>query len=310
MPGGCGFKSCHASAIARSEAGFLIVAWFGGEQEGSDDVEIWMSYLKNGRWTSPVMMSRKSDVPCWNPVLFSNKKQVTLYYKKGRQISDWKTFFRCSHDGGNLWSPEKELVPGDESGGRGPVKNKPVLLAGGDVLAGASHENVRGVWRAFFDRSRNNGLNWDRGDYIKAPNNEGLIQPAVWQDENGVHALFRTNVGIIYRSDSFNEGKTWLQAYPTGLPNNNSGIDIIELDDGRLVLVYNPVGSDSLLGFGKRTPLSISLSDDGGISWSMPYNLIEAPGEYSYPAVISEKNVLHITFTCRRETIVYCQIQV
>jgi predicted neuraminidase len=60
-------------------------------------------------------------------------------------------------DHGTTWSEPKELIAGDH-GGRGPVKNKNIVLADGTWLAPASLEGPkpggkRRVWRAFVDIS-------------------------------------------------------------------------------------------------------------------------------------------------------------
>ena len=68
---------------------------------------------------------------------------------------------------------------------------------------------------------------------------------------------------MIYRSDSKDGGNTWTEAYATELPNNNSGIDMIRSEDGKLFLVYNPVG----VNWGDRTPISLAVSKDDGKTW-------------------------------------------
>ena len=71
----------------------------------------------------------------------------------------------------------------------------------------------------------------------------GVIQPTLWESiPDQVHMLLRSTEGMIYRSDSKDGGDTWTEAYATELPNNNSGIDMIRSEDGKLFLVYNPVG--------------------------------------------------------------------
>jgi len=85
---------------------------------------------------------------------------------------------------------------------------------------------------------------------------KGVIQPTLWESEPGkVHMLLRSTESKIYRSDSSDGGKTWCTAYPTELPNNNSGIDLTRLQNGNLVLAYNPVEKD----WGARTPLGETL---------------------------------------------------
>src|SRR3989442_11485399 len=46
------FPECHASTVVETQ-GHLAAAWFGGTREGSRDVGIWSSRLKDGVWTPP-----------------------------------------------------------------------------------------------------------------------------------------------------------------------------------------------------------------------------------------------------------------
>lgn len=294
---------CHASTLIRLN-GEIHAAWFGGTHEKADDVEIWHAVRSADGWSEAEMVSPQGNIACWNPVMHRMGDGVILWYKRGREISGWQTFTRTLENG--TWSAERELIPGDDSGGRGPVKNKPILLSDGTLLAGASHETPGGQsWRAFFDLSSDGGETWQRTDYI---NDDGvkLIQPAMWESENGVHALIRSASGYIYRTDSADMGRTWTKAYPTSMPNNNSGIDLAHLDDGTLALVCNPVGDN----WGARSPISLFLSRDNGETWVKEMDLETGEGEFSYPAVIYEDGVLHITFTYKRKSVMYCAVEV
>lgn len=53
--------------------------------------------------------------------------------------------------------------------------------------------------------------------------------------------FLRNTEGHIYTSDSVDAGKTWLKVCPMDLPNNNNGIDIVHMDDGMLIFVYNTI---------------------------------------------------------------------
>jgi len=101
-------------------------------------------------------------------------------------------------------------------------------------------------------------------------------------------------IGKICQSSSDDGGITWTPAQATSLPNPNSGIDAVKLEDGRVILVYNHTESG-------RSPLNLAVSDDDGEHWSPPYVLEDQPGEFSYPAVIQSANgKLHITYTWNR----------
>jgi hypothetical protein len=84
---------------------------------------------KQGR---PHLSWRRGGEPHWNPVLFHDqaRSRVLLYFKVGWNIKSWETFVTESTDDGGTWSEPVELVPGDH-GGRGPVKNKLIVLADG-----------------------------------------------------------------------------------------------------------------------------------------------------------------------------------
>src|SRR5205823_5212288 len=82
----------------------------------------------------------------------------------------------------------------------------------------------------------------------------------------------------------------------TTLPNPNSGIDAVQLRDGRSLVVYNHSAT-------KRIPLDIALSADGK-TWQPPILIEDLPdgdGQLSYPAVIQTSDgMVHITYTWKR----------
>lgn len=302
--------SCHASTVLPLDNGTVVAAWFAGSSESDDDVKILTSVRgTDGKWGEPIRVSADPNVAHWNPVLFQNDDgTITLYFKVGKDTEYWKTYYSVSTDGKN-WAAPRELVPGDNSGGRGPVKNKPIRLKNGTVLAPASTE-IDDKYRCFVDISTDNGKTWNRTPeidstflgFFKTP----MIQPTLWESKDGsVHMFTRTKVGKIYRSDSYDGGKTWCSAYPTNLPNNNSGIDLDTDDSGRIFLVYNPVGIPGI-----RTPLTLAVSTDDGKTFTKIKTFERGLAEYSYPAVVVKGDTIHITYTYERDYIAYWQIKI
>jgi predicted neuraminidase len=286
----------------------LICAWFGGTAEKADDVAIWQSRFVSGEWTSPERVVKVNETAHWNPVLFRDPGRGTyLFFKVGREIPFWETNWIETRDDGATWSEPVELFPHDQ-GGRGPVKNKPIVLSDGSWLAGGSTE-YRG-WKPFADRSEDGGKTWVRSadfviDRATIPG-EGAIQPALWESKPGhVHALLRTVAGRIGRADSTDYGRTWTAVYLTDMPNNNSGIDVLRLEDGRLLLVYNPV----MKNWGGRSPLNLTISKDNGATWADLANLEEEPNmEFSYPAIVRTSGGVAISYTWKRERVRCWQI--
>lgn len=324
----CPTAMCHASTILKLNKEEFLIAWFGGSVEGNDDVAIWMARGGENGFTSPIVAAQSKEAH-WNPVLFRlDEQKIILFYKVGNEIRTWRTMYRLSEDNGETFGREMELVEGDR-GGRGPVRNKPIRLKTGRILAPGSTE--QGIWRAFADIS-DDGRNWRKSheigikdlsyeegkrvikkDESDIPVSEqsfygrGVIQPTLWESKEGhVHMLLRSTEGKIYRSDSADGGETWTSAYPTELPNNNSGIDLARTSDGTLYLVYNPVG----VNWGKRTPISLAVSGDNGNTWKKLMDLSAGEGEFAYPAVITDDNYLYITYTYKRGNIAFWKINI
>ena len=301
------FPQCHASTLLRRSDGQFLVAWFGGTEEKDDDVGIWLSIGRPTSWSPPREVAKLRDDPHWNPVLFQDSDHtIYLYFKVGKQIDHWETWVMTSRDGGQTWSAATELVPGDR-GGRGPVRNKPIILSDGTWLAGGSHEH-QGVWEAFVDYSTDQGKHWTKSSYLTMDRTtltgEGIIQPTLWESSPGqVHMLLRSSAGAIYRSDSDDGGRSWSPVYRTQLPNPNSGIDLTRLADGRLALVYNRDDQN----WGARAPLSVALSSDNGATWPRVLDLEKGKkgDEFSYPAVISFDDTIAVTYTWQRKKIAF-----
>ncbi len=297
--------SCHASTVLPLDDGSVLVAWFGGTHEKADDVNIYIALRSpSGSWSPPRRVSADDGVANWNPVLCEKQNGgILLFYKYGREIPDWITMVCESSDGGKRWTAPRELVPGDVSGGRGPVKNKCLRLPDGTLLAPASTEQ-HGRWLPFIDVSKDDGETWaacekmERAKYRGAF--VGLIQPTLWRSQDGqIHALMRSNKGALYRSDSSDNGAHWSKPRRTHIPNNNSGIDAAADDEGRVWLLYNPVAEN----WGDRWPLSLAVSTDNGKHFTEILRPEPGKGEFSYPAVVIKNKKLYATYTNQRKKI-------
>lgn len=324
-----GFTACHASTLLALANGDLLCAFMAGSGEGNPDMAIWIARCVAGAWQPPVRVQHRYLLPHWNPVLHRAGDRVLLYYKVGLSVQDWYTLQCQSDDGGATWSCPAEAVPGDHTP-RVCVRCKLLVDSRGRWIGPVSIE-AGNQWDAFVDISEDAGRVWQkrsipRTHYMQhAPVQsqeiwtglaegalwetkletvmrwDGVIQPTLWESAPGhLHALMRSTRGRVYRSDSTDGGETWCEAWPTDLPNNNAGIDLVRLENGTLVLVYNPIGGN----WGGRSPLSVSISRDNGATFSTPEHLETAPGEYSYPAIINCDNRLWVSYTSNRTNIV------
>ena len=347
---------CHGSCLTALPNGSLLCVWFGGSREGAADTEIYFSvgrprysavnkkkqdsdreHIHDGRvqetlavscdWTEPVCITNMPEA-CWNPVLLVQHEHVLLFFKTGNKIADWKTMVMLSRTDPVYWGHPRPLVPGDATGGRGPVRTKPILLPSGRICAGGSIE--RGEWQCFCDYSDNFGITWNRtallglnllalnlpeaGEHGQAEpvavselpplsaqsfNGRGVIQPVIWQEMGRLHMYMRSTEGYIYSSVSDDEGKHWTDPQPTELYNNNSGFDVIRVPGGRLFLACNPVRGN----WGARTPLALFMGREDGSRWEMFLRLEKGKGEFSYPSLTYAFNGLWVSYTYNRENI-------
>ncbi len=328
------FHDCHANTQLKIGEDEYLVAFWAGTSEGTPDQAIWLSRFKEGKWHPPVRIKYIYQLPHWNPVLFQHGGKIYLFYKVGLTVQTWYTYVSWSEDGGYTWTEAKEAVPGDYRP-RATVRNKILLASNGAWIAPTSRE-LGEEMDCYADISYDAGETWEMASIPIAHQKpeslnrdmlweglrqgalwendlntvgawDGVIQPTMWESEKGkIHALMRSTRGRIYRSDSTDYGKTWCEAYPTQLPNNCCGIDAVRMENGTLAVVYNPIPYN----WGKRSPLSVSLSEDNGKTFSEPFHLEMEPGEYSYPSVTAQGNMLNIFYTENRRTFVHCIVSV
>lgn len=302
------FPECHASTLVTAPNGKIVAAWFGGTEEGNDDVEIWFSGLNSEKqiWSEPSMVAdgiyEGKRYPCWNPVLISQGEQLILFYKVGPSPSTWWGMWKESKDSGATWGPATRLPQNI----LGPIKNKPILLSDGAWLCGSSSEHDG--WRAHVEIGQPDLLNWKFIGPLNAKDEMESIQPTFLRlKDKSILMLCRTKTAQkISMTISKDEGKTWDRLSLIDLPNPNSGIDAVTLKDGRHLLVYNHTVRDSRRPGAARAELNVAISDDG-LHWSAVAQLEKVDkGEFSYPAVIEGKDgLVHITYTWNRQRIRY-----
>ena len=320
------FASCHASTVVELRDGSLMAAWFGGSGEGHADVAIWGARRTSSGWSEPKLLLREPDIATWNPVLFhTNDGKLWLYYKYGPVAAGWTGARMFSTDEGHTWSSPEHLP----AGLLGPIRAKPYVGPHGLVVSGSSTESYH-AWAVWIERSVDDGESYvRRGPYtlpdaaihalLDSPLNRGnleignvdssrttgLIQPTVLS-LGGRHLRFyargSSNIGRICISDSYDDGKTWSTPRALETPNPNSGIDLVRLRDGRIVLIYNP----STEG---RSPLALAVSHDGEHFQAFETLEDEAGQEFSYPAIIQLKSGdLAATYTWHRTRIRFASV--
>jgi len=287
--------SCHASTIVVLPNGDLAAAWFGGERESSPDSSHYWAKRRYGaaEWERPTCLWDVPGHSAGNPRLFhdaAGRLWAILPVNYGKWCNGGtRVFCRTSRDMGETWSepvhvPELDALLG---------KNKPVVLDDGGIVLPVTVEVAKTSAAAIYlpDDDR-----WVVSAPITVRDGARCIQPAFAPLSDGrLLALMRTSPGRMLRCFSADGGMTWSEPEVTPLPNNDSGIDIVRLANGHLVLAFNDTDQK------RRTPLNLAVSTDDGETWPRQIALETDEGEYSYPAIIQAGDgAIHVTYTHRR----------
>ncbi len=128
----------------------------------------------------------------------------------------------------------------------------------------------------------------------------GNIQPTFAKKEDGTLVAYMRDNGPppkrVMVSESKDNGITWDTVYDhPQLPNPGAGLEVMNLDDGDWIVVYN----DTEEG---RHSLAVSISEDEGETYRWTRHLeYKEPGQggsFSYPSIIQARDgLLHVSYT-------------
>lgn len=287
--------SVHCATLCQLPNGTLLAAWFGGTYELATDVVILGARLEPGAqdWSAPEVLvavpGHSLGQPVFLPLAEGRLRLFCNVVPPGERWTSAQPHYQDSGDGGRRWGPLQALM--DYPGLM--FRSKPLHLPG-RILLPAYDERQ---WCSRMLISEDGGEHWRLGEPIISP--PGNIHACLVElDEGRVLAYLRCGGkgGVIWRTESLDAGESWAAPQPTSIPNPNSGLDLIRLKSGDMLLACNPVAQG-------RTPLSLLLASPDE-DWGVPHALEEGPGEYSYPTLLQARDgTIHLVYTWRREHI-------
>jgi predicted neuraminidase len=126
----------------------------------------------------------------------------------------------------------------------------------------------------------------------------GPIQPTLARRNDGTIVAYMRDSGSlpkrVLKATSQDDGESWSLAANTDIPNPSSSLEVIVLEDGRWVMIFN----DTEQG---RHSLALAMSDDEGKTWKWKRHIEQGePGKtgYGYPSMIQTKDgMIHVTYT-------------
>ncbi|MFS2150836.1 exo-alpha-sialidase [Rhizobium sp. Rhizsp42] len=304
----------HAANLAFLPDGTLTCVWFGGTMEGMGDISIYMSRLTPGstQWSQPEKMSDDPAKSEQNPLIFNAPgEDVWLLYTSQTSGNQDGSVVKCriSTDGGRTFGEVRVLcdIPGT-------FVRQPIVVNGAGTwllpvfrCIGLPGER----WTGDADTagvliSRDAGKSWAM---TEVPDSIGAVHMNIVPLPDGEFvAFYRNRFAESVLSSRSRDGESWSAPEPTDLPNNNSSIQAVKLENGSIAMVYNhcnasmsdarrlslydeiegdeaaaPVASEpsqrrkAIWGV-PRAPLSLAFSTDGGRSFPRRIDLDTGDG--------------------------------
>ena len=330
--------SVHACTLAMAPDDALLVGWFEGSREGASDVSIRMHRYPAeffGDWSVGATRNPVADplnspkVDSWQAL--TREQLQTLTSRSIRKLGNPVLWFDAagrlhlsvvsvslggwsgsainqlvSDDGGKTWVDARRLILTPFFNLGSMVRTQPQVLQDGSIGLPAYHEFVQ-KWGQWIRMTPG-------GTVLQSTPMEryegGMLQPAVVAvSPTDAVAAMRTG-GRPPRKVSWSAtndaGKTWPlrpDASTRDIPNPDSSVAMIRLQDGSLLMACNPIEQG-------RNRLQLFRSTDDGATWTPSRTIAasaDATQEYSYPALVqSRTGRVHLGFTWQRKAICLC----
>jgi len=218
---------------------------------------------------------------------------IAFVYGRKNSRDDNIPQIRISKNNGSSWSEPSPIIT-DQKGYFVVNNDRVIQLSNGRILAPVSlHKTPNSAWynkgeiRCYF--SDDNGRTWMRGQNVPTPHNVITQEPGIVELKNKkIMMIIRASGGFQYISYSEDRGITWSLAEKSTIssPISPASIERVRKKDD-LVMVWNN-NSESGPGYfkAKRSPLTIAISQDEGVTWKHMQNIEDNLNEsYAYTAI-------------------------
>jgi len=298
--------------IAITKGGRLFAGWYtGGILEPCiDNYNVLIQSDDNGEtWSKPILaiysdlekMHRNIDIQLWvddynrlwvmwtNSPYYENSVKATIRtpfnFDYHREFTGVEVLICKNPDADKLvWEEPRVICDGF-------IRSQPIIRQNGDYVVPAydwvHEENY--ILRV----SKDKGKTFNNVIAAKKPENKCYDETMVYELENRLHLVARTNLGYYATAYSDDDGISWSGTFEFQKA-PSTRLYIGKTRDGLLMLVRNV--SDT-----SRTGMKVCLSEDGGKTW--PYELIlDTRENVSYPDLVQGKNgEFYIIHDCERD---------
>jgi predicted neuraminidase len=313
-----GAPSVHAASLIALKNGGVRAFWFAGSREGASDVVIATAVFepKSNTWSAPnVVIDRVGAEKGLSRYIAKLGNPVPARMSNGRlqlffvtvSIGGWagsSISTIISDDEGSTWSRPQRLITSPLINLSTLVKSPAVMFADGRLGLPAYHEWV-GRFGEFLRLDAARVI-----DKRRMSSGRGAIQPLVFINApQDASAYFRQTRSAslpkqIPVANTQNAGQTWQAAPDLEIPNPNSAVAGLILQNGARILALNNIEAG-------RHRLVLMMSNPQVGQWHV-VEVIENDEaladqerkEFSYPYLISANgNDAHLVYTWNRKNI-------
>ena len=302
----------HPASITQLDNGDLYLAFYGGDGEYAPGTGVFgmRRAAVGGQWSKPELLARDPMYSVGNPVVWQAPDGLVWLFYVVRPGATWSTSriaAKISKDGGSTWS-DSTIVSWEEGT---MVRSRPIVLRDGAYILPIYHETgydtekIGADTTALFLRLDAGATAWTESNRVTA--RLGVLQPAVVELDDGTLIAYCRrggdydpgDDGTIVRTESRDGGRTWTEGVETEFPNPNAAVDLLRLQDGRLLLVYNHSMDD-------RTPLAAAISNDQGQSFERLPDIATGDNSFAYPyALQTSDGQVYAVYSSNGRTTLY-----
>jgi len=281
-----------------------------------------MSLSNFGTWSKPVVVGKTREVngdeTCnQSGFLLTTEDKLFVYFVEkiyGPDAYDAKGNYKSYQENSpiasrNMMSYTTDGVTWTEPIEIGVAANEsPRKTLSGQWLAGSGKNLL------FCKKAEIDGFTWDMlgmttsqyNNSVERGNLRYLTESSWYQtDDYIIHQMLRGENGYVWMAESYDNGKTWTEAYQTNFTSEASMANFGRLPDGRYYFVGSPTYASD------RYPLMLYISEDGynfnkaytlrDEKYTMQKNGWAKGGYFAYPEVLIHGDYMYIHYSKQKE---------
>ncbi len=331
--------SVEATARKAPNGDMIVVCTCGGSREPAPENRVYLFRSKdNGRtWSPKQMLNEEDGFAHYHTCTAVVENEIWVFISKHNgYFVDWQNYMLISGDSGYTWKKREFNILPEYSF----IRSMSVLSSGQIIFP----YHYYPVNKAQADDCRQrkcliceskvpyieNGIiiSSDGGKsfqktvaFLQTGDEIPLIGGGKWRwswTENSVAELetghlamiFRVDAsGFLWRTDSFDNGKSWKKPVKTDIPNPSNKPHLLNGNNGEIILINTPNNIEGIFYLRKRFPLEVWVSFDKMKTWSKKIRVSDFPGAYSYADGFADGDGhLKLAFEFNRHDIYYADI--